>query len=679
MRRNEKVEGKSDFPISLKEGNMKVKSEKSNLYLLLSLVLFLLALTFSGISSFAFAGNSGAHEVFKIAFISDRGAPDGRTNLWSTNSDKRNITKLTDYSYPWKVGSPIYSNDGKWIVFRLEDAPDRHRSEIWKIKEDGSQVVLVNDPGPGRFGTCAPTGWSPDDQLILFSSEQRNHNGWFELWKVNSDGTNPVCCSPGEGTGPVTSFNSDGTKIVYTMSGYYNRPSSIITMKTDCSNKTIILSSSYWPWHYGPARAMVWTSRDEIIFSIGSFQTGYYDIYKINPDGSGLVTLFNTSADESFGGHWWGNGEEECITSDGTKLLIHSNMGGNYDIFMVNTLDFTFQQLTTDTADDINAAFSPDESKIVWISGRSGTNSVWMMNLDGSNKEQLTDDSGNEFDISISTVWNQPPVAICKDIIIPVNEDCQAFITQEDVDGGSYDPDEGDEITLSIDSIGPFSPGVHYVILTAVDEHNESDTCQAKVTVVDKTPPTPDVATLPTVTGECSAEIVSMPTATDNCKGGVIGVTNDPLSYKEQGTYTVTWTYDDGNGNTTIQTQNVIVNDITPPTIENLSANPNVLWPPNHKMVPITLSVSASDNCEDIPKCKIITVYSNEPVNGLGDGDTAPDWEITGDLTLNLRAERSGAGIGRIYTISVMCTDAYGNSSTGTVNVAAPHNKPKKN
>jgi Tol biopolymer transport system component len=657
---------------------MKEKSERSNLYLLLSLVIFFLALTFSGISSIVFAGNTGTHGVFKITFISDRGDPDGRTHLWNINSDKSNITKLTDYPPPWKVEAPIYSHDGQWIVFKLEDAPDMHRSEIWKIKEDGSQIVLVNDPGSGRFGHSAPTGWSPDDQLILFSSEQRNHNGWFELWKVNSEGTNPVCCSPGEGTGPVTSFNSDGSKIVYTMSSYYNRPSSIRTMKTDCSNKTIILSSSYWPWHYGPARAMVWTSRDEIIFSIGSFHTGNYDIYRIKPDGSDLVTLFSTSADESFGGHWWGNGEDECITSDGTKLLIHSNLGGNYDIFMINTLDFNFQQLTTDPAEDINAAFSPDESRIVWISGRSGTKSVWMMKLDGSNKEQLTDNSGNEFDISIPAIWNQPPVAVCKDIEISVDKNCQAFITKEGVDGGSYDPDVGDEITLSIDNEGPFSPDVYYVTLTVTDEHNESDTCQAKVTVVDTTPPIPDVATLATVTGECSAEITSIPTATDNCIGVVMGTTNDPLSYKEQGTYTVTWTYDDGNGNTTMQTQVVIVKDITPPTIENLNASPNVLWPPNHKMVPVTLSVSVSDNCDDALNSQIITVSSNEPANGLGDGDMAPDWEITGDLTVNLRAERSGTGSGRVYTITVMCTDAYGNSLTEFLNVTVPHNKPKK-
>jgi hypothetical protein len=46
---------------------------------------------------------------------------------------------------------------------------------------------------------------------------------------------------------------------------------------------------------------------------------------------------------------------------------------------------------------------------------------------------------------------------------------------------------------------------------------------------------------------------------------------------------------------------------------------------------------------------------------GLGDGGTTPDWTITGDLTLNLRAERSDKGIGRTYTITVEGGDSSGN------------------
>jgi microsomal dipeptidase-like Zn-dependent dipeptidase len=87
----------------------------------------------------------------------------------------------------------------------------------------------------------------------------------------------------------------------------------------------------------------------------------------------------------------------------------------------------------------------------------------------------------------------------------------------------------------------------------------------------DTDPPVPDVDPLPAVTGVCSAEVTTTPTATDPyyCTGAepIYGTTNEPLVYTEQGTYTIIWTYDDGNGNTTMQTQTVIVDDTTPPEL----------------------------------------------------------------------------------------------------------------
>jgi probable HAF family extracellular repeat protein len=117
--------------------------------------------------------------------------------------------------------------------------------------------------------------------------------------------------------------------------------------------------------------------------------------------------------------------------------------------------------------------------------------------------------------------------------------------------------------------------------------------------------------------------------------------------------------------------------DNTPPEI-SVSVSPDTLWPPNHKMVPVVLEVDATDNCDSEPVCQITSVTSNEPINGTGDGNTAPDWEITGNFTVNLRAERSGKGGGREYTITVECTDASGNSSTYTEKVIVPHDKGKK-
>jgi hypothetical protein len=93
------------------------------------------------------------------------------------------------------------------------------------------------------------------------------------------------------------------------------------------------------------------------------------------------------------------------------------------------------------------------------------------------------------------------------------------------------------------------------------------------VIIADTTAPVADLATLPDVTDECFVSSLTSPTATDNC-GGVVNVTNDatfPIS--TQGTTIVTWTFTDASGNSSTQTQNVVLDDITPPvaTVANLT------------------------------------------------------------------------------------------------------------
>jgi hypothetical protein len=116
----------------------------------------------------------------------------------------------------------------------------------------------------------------------------------------------------------------------------------------------------------------------------------------------------------------------------------------------------------------------------------------------------------------------------------------------------------------------------------------------------------------------------------------------------------------------------VMVIDRSAPAILRASAQPAILWPPDHKMVLVKLSALVGDTCGSTT-WKIIGVRSNEPENGLGDGDTAPDWLITGDDRVLLRAERSGRGRGRIYTVTIQAEDGAGNlSATRRVNVTVP-------
>ena len=119
-------------------------------------------------------------------------------------------------------------------------------------------------------------------------------------------------------------------------------------------------------------------------------------------------------------------------------------------------------------------------------------------------------------------------------------------------------------------------------------------------------------------------------------------------------------------------TTRVTVVDTTPPVLSHVVASPTVLWPPNHKLVRVTLRASVSD-LGGPAAWSIIGVQCNEPANARGDGNTSPDWSIAGEDTVFLRAERSGSGDSRIYSVEVQATDASGNrSETQRVTVTVP-------
>jgi hypothetical protein len=101
--------------------------------------------------------------------------------------------------------------------------------------------------------------------------------------------------------------------------------------------------------------------------------------------------------------------------------------------------------------------------------------------------------------------------------------------------------------------------GVYFITWKFKDAGGNVTQQKQKVIVKDETLPVPDIGSLPTITGNCEATISTAPTATDNCKGKITGTTTNPLTYTTPGIYTVSWNYDDSNGNIATQLQTVVV------------------------------------------------------------------------------------------------------------------------
>jgi hypothetical protein len=171
-----------------------------------------------------------------------------------------------------------------------------------------------------------------------------------------------------------------------------------------------------------------------------------------------------------------------------------------------------------------------------------------------------------------------------------------------------------------------------------------------------------------------------MATATDNTGiQSITGVRSDGKALTDPypiGVTTITWTATDLYGNTAVGEQKVTVSDVEAPVIVGLSVDKSTLGPPNHEMIDVELTYSLQDNYDPASGISTqVTITSNEPENGTGDGNTESDWEIVDDHHVRLRAERSGNGDGRVYTITITATDSSGNTSSRSVTVSVSHGK----
>jgi len=184
------------------------------------------------------------------------------------------------------------------------------------------------------------------------------------------------------------------------------------------------------------------------------------------------------------------------------------------------------------------------------------------------------------------------------------------------------DPEDGVlPVTLvaGLPSGSAFPVGSTTITYQATDSSGNSSSCSFIITVTENEPPVPVEPTLEDVTAQCIVSTLIEPMATDNCSTNITVSNNATLPIETQGTTTVIWTYDDGNGNTTTQSQSIIIED---------TIDPEVTCPDD-----LILTASQGDDfailgdyiVQDSDNCGGIVVSSQDPIAGtqIPVGDTA--------------------------------------------------------
>jgi hypothetical protein len=250
--------------------------------------------------------------------------------------------------------------------------------------------------------------------------------------------------------------------------------------------------------------------------------------------------------------------------------------------------------------------------------------------------------------VSGSVVVNQDPVAVCQNIAVQLDTGGNVSIVANEIDGGSFDPDDGDSISLIVNptSFDCFDVGHNTVTLTVTDDHGASATCDATVTVQDNLPPvvhTQDITVQLDASGNASIAAGDIDNGSDDtCGIASMSVSQSAFTCGDIGANTVTLTVMDSNGNVGTATATVTVEDNIAPTA--VAKN-------------ITVQLDASGNASiaagDIDN-------GSDDTCGIASMSVSPSVFTCADIGTN--------------TVTLTVTDNNGNVNTATATVTVEDN-----
>lgn len=250
---------------------------------------------------------------------------------------------------------------------------------IWTMNEDGSGRTQLTF-GPTTYRETEPEFNRAGSRIVFQSNRTNNRN---EIYSMNPDGTGITQLTNIAGNNRSPSYSPDGSKIAF-ISGR-TRPNNqgsrdLYVMNADGSNQvglgipTNTFAAEDPTFNHDGTRIAYFAGR------LTGPTSNTQDIYTINPDGTNETRL-TTAA---------GADNQPAFSPDGSKIAFVSFRGGDPDgeIYVMNADGTNQTRLTNDTREDRNPTFTPDGTKITF-SDRVDSQ-LSRVNVDGTGLVRLT-------------------------------------------------------------------------------------------------------------------------------------------------------------------------------------------------------------------------------------------------------------------------------------------------
>jgi Tol biopolymer transport system component len=403
------------------------------------------------------------------------------------------------------------------------------------------------------------------------------------------------------------------------------------------------------------------------------------EIYTINPDGSGSTPL-TSSPGANYSPAWSPDGKKIAFVSsrdDSGQPSPGCSASCNSEIYVMNADGSNQARLTNDPSFDLGPQWSPDGTKIVFESGRTGNGDIYSMKADGTAIAQLTTSSMEDLDPSWSPDGTKIVYSgwIYDDVS---NSDFNELLTMNpDGTGQAKLPSDGSFNKYQPDW-SPDGTKVTYQHYDCGDDDCRTHSNAQDVATVRRDGTGQTDIDYPATAPAWSPDGSRIAVAQEGC--AVIG----PFSYLACAPKDIDTIAPDGTGraNLTNYGSGESASEPAwqplpnrPPDCSGVAASRPVLTTANHQRVPITLD-GATDPDGDSVTLSVDGVTQDEPVTGQGD-HTSPDAVDQGDGEFRVRAERNAHGDGRVYRIAFTASDGRGGSCSDTATVSVPRKRHK--